>query len=186
LRFATKAIVRSAARLTMPMATKRSSGIGPICAAADDRIRPKARAHRRPAAHLLGHRSSSGVGPNAERESDRCRTNPAALAADVRPTADRSLSCVRTVCGPAEQTPVRCHGPAVIRPTFHRERDEQAEQHEALDEDDVGMRGVAVIAIVLIADGVGAGALFIIPCILMTGGMMWMMMGGTGSGPRQR
>jgi hypothetical protein len=66
------------------------------------------------------------------------------------------------------------------------ERDEQAEQHEALDEDDVGMRGVAVIAIVLIADGVGAGALFIIPCILMTGGMMWMMMGGTGSGPRQR
>ncbi len=43
----------------------------------------------------------------------------------------------------------------------------------------------AVLAVVLIASGVGAGALFIIPCMLMMGMMMWMMMGGmggTGSG----
>ncbi len=38
----------------------------------------------------------------------------------------------------------------------------------------------AVLAVVLVAGGVGAGALFIIPCMLMMGAMMWMMMGGTG------
>jgi hypothetical protein len=32
----------------------------------------------------------------------------------------------------------------------------------------------------LIIGGVGAGALFIIPCMLMMGAMMWMMMGGAG------
>jgi hypothetical protein len=38
----------------------------------------------------------------------------------------------------------------------------------------------AVIAIVLLIGGVGAGALFIIPCMLM----MWMMMGGTDGSSR--
>ncbi|MBA3808097.1 MAG: hypothetical protein H0X28_06865 [Solirubrobacterales bacterium] len=38
----------------------------------------------------------------------------------------------------------------------------------------------AVLAIVLLASGVGAGALFLIPCMLMMGMMMWMMMGGMG------
>ncbi len=42
----------------------------------------------------------------------------------------------------------------------------------------------AVLAIVLLASGVGAGALFIIPCMLMMGAMMWMMMGGMGGNPR--
>jgi hypothetical protein len=44
---------------------------------------------------------------------------------------------------------------------------------------------LAVIAIVLIVVGVGAGALFIIPCMVMMGAMMWMMM-RAGSGPRQQ
>jgi len=39
----------------------------------------------------------------------------------------------------------------------------------------------AVLAIVFLASGVGAGALFLIPCMLMMGAMMWMMMGGRGS-----
>jgi len=39
----------------------------------------------------------------------------------------------------------------------------------------------AVLAIVLLASGVGAGALFIIPCMLMMGAMMWMMGGQGGS-----
>ena len=43
----------------------------------------------------------------------------------------------------------------------------------------------AVMAVVLIADGVGAGALFIIPCMLMMGAMMWMMM-RMGSEPRKK
>jgi hypothetical protein len=47
-----------------------------------------------------------------------------------------------------------------------------------------GCAAFAVIAIVLIVGGVSAGALFIIPCVLMMGAMMWMMM-GMGSGPRQ-
>jgi len=42
----------------------------------------------------------------------------------------------------------------------------------------------AVLAIVFLASGVGAGALFLIPCMLMMGAMMWMMMGGRGSGTR--
>ncbi len=40
--------------------------------------------------------------------------------------------------------------------------------------------GFAVVAIVLVFSGFGAGAFFIIPCMLMMGMMMWMMMGGTG------
>lgn len=40
---------------------------------------------------------------------------------------------------------------------------------------------LAVLAIVLVVSGVGAGAIFIIPCMLMMGAMMWMMMGGMGS-----
>ncbi len=47
----------------------------------------------------------------------------------------------------------------------------------------------AVVAIVLITAGVGAGALFILPCMLMMGMMMWMMTGGTGGtgrGPTQK
>jgi len=49
-----------------------------------------------------------------------------------------------------------------------------------------GCVAFAVLAIILISSGVGAGALFIIPCMLM---MMWMMMGGmggTGSGPTEK
>jgi hypothetical protein len=38
----------------------------------------------------------------------------------------------------------------------------------------------AVVAVVLVASGVGAGAFFIIPCMLMMGAMVWMMMGGMG------
>lgn len=52
-----------------------------------------------------------------------------------------------------------------------------------------GCVAFAVIAIVLIAAGVGAGALFIIPCMVMMGAMMWMMMGGmggVGSGPPKK
>jgi hypothetical protein len=41
-----------------------------------------------------------------------------------------------------------------------------------------GCVAFAVLAIVLVIGGVGAGALFIIPCMLMMGAMMWMMMGG--------
>jgi len=41
-----------------------------------------------------------------------------------------------------------------------------------------GCAGVAVLAVVLVAGGVGAGALFIIPCVLMMGVMMWMMTRG--------
>jgi hypothetical protein len=43
-----------------------------------------------------------------------------------------------------------------------------------------GCIAFAVLAIVLVIGGVGAGALFIIPCMLMMGAMMWMMMGGAG------
>jgi hypothetical protein len=42
-----------------------------------------------------------------------------------------------------------------------------------------GCMAFAVVAIVLIASGVGAGALFIIPCLLMMGAMM-MGMGRNG------
>jgi hypothetical protein len=43
-----------------------------------------------------------------------------------------------------------------------------------------GCMAFAVLAIVLVIGGVGAGAFFIIPCMLMMGAMMWMMMGGAG------
>jgi hypothetical protein len=43
-----------------------------------------------------------------------------------------------------------------------------------------GCVAFAVLALVLVIGGVGAGALFIIPCMLMMGAMMWMMMGGAG------
>jgi hypothetical protein len=43
-----------------------------------------------------------------------------------------------------------------------------------------GCMAFAVLAIVLVIGGVGAGALFIIPCMLMMGAMMWMLMGGAG------
>ncbi len=43
-----------------------------------------------------------------------------------------------------------------------------------------GCMAFAALAIVLVISGVGAGALFIIPCMLMIGAMMWMMMGGAG------
>ncbi len=48
-----------------------------------------------------------------------------------------------------------------------------------------GCVAFALVAIVLVSSGVGAGALFIIPCMLMMGAMMWMMMGGTGGSPRR-
>jgi hypothetical protein len=48
-----------------------------------------------------------------------------------------------------------------------------------------GCVAFAGVTVVLVAGGVGAGAFFIIPCMLMMGAMMWMMMGGgMGSGPR--
>lgn len=51
----------------------------------------------------------------------------------------------------------------------------------------VGCLAFAVVAVVLVASGVGAGALFIIPCMLMMGAMMWMMMGGSdGNSPGGR
>jgi hypothetical protein len=43
-----------------------------------------------------------------------------------------------------------------------------------------GCVAFAILAVVLIATGVGAGAFFIVPCMLMMGAMMWMMMGGAG------
>ncbi len=43
-----------------------------------------------------------------------------------------------------------------------------------------GCMAFAVVAIALVAGGFGAGALFFIPCMLMMGAMMWMMMGGMG------
>lgn len=50
-----------------------------------------------------------------------------------------------------------------------------------------GCMALAVVAIVLVFSGVGAGALFIISCMLMIGAMMWMMMGGAGgNAPRGR
>ncbi len=48
-----------------------------------------------------------------------------------------------------------------------------------------GCVAFAVLAIILISSGVGAGALFIIPCMLMMG-MMMGGMGGTGSGPTEK
>jgi len=64
-------------------------------------------------------------------------------------------------------------------------RDEEEPGHErAFGEDDVALRGLRDVAIVLLASGVGAGALFIIPCMVMMGAMVWMMMGGQGSRSR--
>lgn len=42
-----------------------------------------------------------------------------------------------------------------------------------------------VVALVLLASGFGAGALFIIPCLVMLGAMVWMM-GGMGGGNSSR
>ena len=47
-----------------------------------------------------------------------------------------------------------------------------------------GCIAFAVIAIILVSSGNGAGALFLIPCMLMMGAMIWMMMGGMGGSPR--
>jgi hypothetical protein len=49
-----------------------------------------------------------------------------------------------------------------------------------------GCTAFAVLAIVLLIGSVAAGALFIIPCMLMMGAMMWMMMGGMGRGGGER
>jgi len=49
-----------------------------------------------------------------------------------------------------------------------------------------GCMAFAVVAVVLIASGVGAGALFIIPCLLMMGAMMWMMVGMGRNGGERR
>jgi hypothetical protein len=50
-----------------------------------------------------------------------------------------------------------------------------------------GCMAFAVLAIVLVIGGVGAGAFLIIPCMLMMGAMMWMMIGGAGgSSPGDR
>ena len=49
-----------------------------------------------------------------------------------------------------------------------------------------GCVAFVVLAIVLIASGVGLGAFFIIPCMLMMGAMMWMMMGGMGRSGGER
>ena len=46
--------------------------------------------------------------------------------------------------------------------------------------------GFAVIAVALVFNGVEAGALFIIPCMLMMGMMVWMMIGGSGGMGNQR
>ncbi len=43
---------------------------------------------------------------------------------------------------------------------------------------------LALLAVVLIASGVGGYALFIVGCMVMMGAMMWMMTGGPGSEPR--
>ncbi len=43
---------------------------------------------------------------------------------------------------------------------------------------------LAVLAIVLIASGAGGYALFVVACMVMMGAMMWMMMGGPRSKPR--
>jgi len=45
-----------------------------------------------------------------------------------------------------------------------------------------GCVAFAVVAIVLLSRGIGAGALLIVPCMLMMGAMIWMMMrGGRGA-----
>jgi hypothetical protein len=49
-----------------------------------------------------------------------------------------------------------------------------------------GCVAFAMLAIVLVIGGVGAGALFIIPGMLMMGAMMWMMMGGMGRNGGER
>jgi len=45
-----------------------------------------------------------------------------------------------------------------------------------------GCVALIALALVLAVSGVGAAALFVIPCVLMMGAMMWMMMGGRGGG----
>ena len=46
----------------------------------------------------------------------------------------------------------------------------------------VALVAVAVIVVSVTGAGVGTGLLFIIPCMLMMGAMMWMMMGPRGDG----
>jgi hypothetical protein len=59
--------------------------------------------------------SSHDLGSAAAHNCCRFRTNPAALAANVRPTADRSLSCVRTGRANACSLPrPRCHSTDVL------------------------------------------------------------------------
>lgn len=55
--------------------------------------------------------------------------------------------------------------------------------HEALDENDVGCAAILVAAVALSVAGANlAWALFALPCMLMMGAMMWMMMRGMGGG----
>lgn len=49
-----------------------------------------------------------------------------------------------------------------------------------------GCVALGVLAVVLVAGGFGAGALFIIPCMLMLGVMAWMMMGGARGKPTDK
>lgn len=44
-----------------------------------------------------------------------------------------------------------------------------------------GCVAFAVLAIIVIASGVGGGAFFIVGCMLMLGAVIWLMMGGTRS-----
>lgn len=48
-----------------------------------------------------------------------------------------------------------------------------------------GCVAFGAIAIVLLSSGFGAGAFFIIPCMLMLGAMMWMMAGRPGPAPKK-
>jgi hypothetical protein len=49
-----------------------------------------------------------------------------------------------------------------------------------------GCMAFVVLAIVLIASVGGVGAFFIIPCMLVMGAMMWMMMGPMGRNGGER
>ncbi len=49
-----------------------------------------------------------------------------------------------------------------------------------------GCRALFAVAIVLLASGIGGGGLFLIPCMLMMGMMVWMMMGGMRRNSRAR
>jgi hypothetical protein len=52
---------------------------------------------------------------------------------------------------------------------------------QAFDETDVGCIGIVAFVIVAAVAGARPGyVLFALPCMLMMGAMMWMMMGGSG------